>query len=319
MEWDAYWSELLEKHHLCDIISALEEVEQEVKGDRYFTKNICKGIYDNYDDLTKKLSVVKSTVENKIKTIPDIHLSTSRVKGRDSLIVKIIKKRSRYVIGDSKYSNMQLDSVKDAVTDLIGLKFIINYRGKWINIHKEIIKIFTLLDNDEYIDNEPLPHRDKPFIAERPRAYYAKGDNIKPYEEENIETKQHTAGYRSIHYILSIDDTYVELQVRTIYDEAWSDCDHNYVYKQEANPNNKALKELSMMLCKLTNAANDIGDMMHEIYHQKSFSKIKAEDDKWIVGESYKHTIQSIKDNLNDAVERFNCFDEKLETERKGD
>ena len=33
-------------------------------------------------------------------------------------------------------------------------------------------------------------------------------------------------------------------QVRTIYDEAWSDCDHNYVYKQDENKSHTALEQM---------------------------------------------------------------------------
>lgn len=50
-------------------------------------------------------------------------------------------------------------------------------------------------------------------------------------------------GYRSIHYTVSYQGVYIEIQVRTIYDEAWSDCDHNYVYKQDENKSHTALEQ----------------------------------------------------------------------------
>jgi ppGpp synthetase/RelA/SpoT-type nucleotidyltranferase len=85
--------------------------------------------------------------------------------------------------------------------------------------------------------------------------------------------------YRGIHYIISFDRTYIELQVRTIYDEAWSDCDHNYVYKKDDNKSHIALKQMSGVLSQLTNLSNDIGELMKDIYDEELIT-IQA-DGQW--------------------------------------
>ena len=52
--------------------------------------------------------------------------------------------------------------------------------------------------------------------------------------------KKHPAAYRSVHYLLKSQPTrqnqIVELQVRTIFEEGWSEVDHRIRYAQEINP-----------------------------------------------------------------------------------
>lgn len=311
MEWKQYWENLLKEHKLIDVCQGLREIDKDLKNDEFYTENLCKNIYDSYDDIKKKLCDVKELVENKLDKIKDVHLSTGRIKTIDSILVKVITKRSQYTLEiNSKYSDMNVDTVKDVLTDLVGLKFIINYRGRWQDIHKQVLKIFPMLNDQEY-NKQLIPHRmGESFIAELPVAYYAENDDITQYKKAGIETKLHKSGYRSVHYIISCENTYIELQVRTIYDEAWSDCDHNYVYKQEANPNNVALKRLSMILNKLTNSANDIGDMMHEIFNGKSFDEVKS--NSWLVDSKYKETIERITNSIEKAKDDLKNFNNDL-------
>lgn len=84
-------------------------------------------------------------------------------------------------------------------------------------------------------------------------------------------------GYRSIHYVASYQKVYIEIQVRTIYDEAWSDCDHNYVYKKDDNMSHMALEKLSHILSDLTSVSNDIRDSMKDIFDNQSFHDLGYE------------------------------------------
>lgn len=66
------------------------------------------------------------------------------------------------------------------------------------------------------------------YIAERPKVYKRSGDS-KIYDERLIDIK---AGgiYRSLHYIIKYKGYYVEVQGRTLFEEGWSEIDHDIVY-----------------------------------------------------------------------------------------
>ena len=136
-------------------------------------------------------------------------------------------------------------------------------------IHREILRTFPYVENLQLYENGQLiPHAESgsSLLAEIPKVYYAQGDQVDEFKAQGLETRLHKKGYRSIHYTVSFKKFYIEIQVRTIYDEAWSDCDHNYVYKQDENKSHSALESLSQILCDLTNISNDIGENMREIF-----------------------------------------------------
>ena len=93
--------------------------------------------------------------------------------------------------------------------------------------------------------------------------------------------------------------------MRTIYDEAWSDYDHTYVYKKEANPNNNALSIVSPILCKITNAASDIGELMREIYDMHFETDTSGQ---FIIKEQEKRKLAMIKKHLEEAKNEFDAF-----------
>ncbi|MGN2412360.1 hypothetical protein [Pseudomonas syringae] len=71
---------------------------------------------------------------------------------------------------------------------------------------------------------------------EKPILYKREGDKVSDIEfpNEEFEHRDHKSGYRSIHYILKAQpqkrEIYTELQVRTIFEEGWSEIDHRVRY-----------------------------------------------------------------------------------------
>lgn len=312
--WNEIWDAILKEEKLTNTVKDLNEADG-----KNFTEEICRNIYGKYPKMSERLDKVKKTVESELEEIKGIHFSCGRIKTCKSLLAKVIKKRYEHINDrESKYTNINEDNFEEIITDLIGLKFIINYRGRWTDLHEDLLKRFPMLEESAYEENRPVPHQDgKKFMAEIPVAYYARNDNIDIYKNYKIKTKPHNAGYRSVHYIISCENTYIELQVRTIYDEAWSDCDHSYVYKKGSNANNKALKALSLILCRITNSASDISDSMHDIYYEKAFHS----DNKgsWSVSEEYKEMFSKITDDLKLAVNELENFRDKLHADEEGE
>lgn len=314
-EWDTWWEKYLTEKKLRKKVEELDQVDQ-LDGLEPLTKKICYEVYYNYDTIEKEREAIKKELINELGQLEQVHLQSGRVKRKLSLIEKIIRKRYEYIGSQtSGYTHLNSTNYSDIITDLVGIRLIVNYRGKWQQIHEKILTLFPLKDLSLYDEVEHLPHiKNEQFLAEIPIAYYAKGDSIEQYLLANIKVKEHTEGYRSIHYVFSYKECYVELQVRTIYDEAWSDCDHSYVYKHEAKPNNRALKQLSHILCEITNVANDIGDNMHDAYTDERFAG--AEGDKWKASQEDVMFLNDLLKKLRDAEMELGKFIDRLEVEK---
>lgn len=311
-EWSLFWSGFLDRERLNTAVYEMDLLDKELKKDKTI-EDICKGVYLKYDETDEdRLELVRTEFLKTIDNISHVHLSTSRVKTIDSILRKIITKRyEEYFSKNSLYASITEDTYQDALTDLVGVRVILSYRGDWTEIHKALVKIFPLKDKGTYKTGILHHDHDNTFMAEWPKAYHAKGDDISSFEEYGLDIKLHKKGYRSIHYTISFMNTYIELQVRTIYDEAWSDVDHRYVYKQEANPSNEALKELSYMLCQLTNLSNDIGEQMRDVFFEDAMSRI-SDDGDWIVTKACRDFFGSVIERLDECQKAFQNMSSRM-------
>jgi ppGpp synthetase/RelA/SpoT-type nucleotidyltranferase len=103
------------------------------------------------------------------------------------------------------------------VKDLIGLRALHLFKENWVDIHN------FLVNNWEFYTP--------------PRANYKKGDPaslLEKYSEMGCVLNEHKNGYRSVHYHLLIkpgrNEMVAEVQVRTLFEEAWSEIDHYFRY-----------------------------------------------------------------------------------------
>lgn len=280
----------------------------------YTTEQICHKIYDDYYRIWRpKWKQVRDHFLELVEQFQGVHLQTSRIKTLDSLLVKVICKRHEHLGDpDSLYFKIDGENYREIITDLIGMRLIINYRGKWEMIHNEIVQHFPYVEEklyDEY-DLIPMDKLDKNALVQIPTIYYAQGDNIEPYRKYHIVPKLHNMGYRSIHYTVCFESVYIEIQVRTIYDEAWSDCDHNYVYKQDENKSHSALEQVSQILCQMTNISNDLGEHMRQIFEGETI--IDQHDGTWKTSQEGLDIFDNALDRIGKTYEQLESFRKKL-------
>lgn len=308
MDWESYWKTFIIEKKCQNKIYEMDAVD-EALGNEWRIETICHKIYEDYElNLHGQLEKVRQDFLKLLDTFSNIHLQTSRVKEIDSLLKKIIDKRhSSLKDPHSEYVTINADNYKDILTDLIGMRIVLNYRGDWTSIHDEILNRFPfdveMFRGKEIAPNEitlPHPQNETYLLAQIPIAYYAENDDISVYEKYGLNTKRHEKNYRSIHYIVSYQHVYIEIQVRTIYDEAWSDCDHSYVYKHEDNASYTALDKLSRILSEMTNISNDFGENMRLVYENESFHDIG--NGKW------ETTEDNIKVLDNQAKKLFDIY-----------
>ena len=301
-DWNHYWDNLIEENKMNTDIIRLNEQDLIQGYEDEHTKNLCKEIYDDFTLASCELDSVKHEFLTVLSSLKNVHSFSSRLKAVDSLLLKIIRKRiEKY--GTKKYREISVNTYKSVLGDIIGMRVILHYQGQWRDVHNDLITAFP--ESNTYPSKGFIPHKEgEMFIAEEPVAYYAKGDDISQFDGV-IKAVPHKKGYRSKHYIISFKSVYIELQVRTIYDEAWSDCDHTYVYKNEANPNSLALNQLTQILSRVTNTASDISEMMRSIYYNQYIS---CSGNKIAIDAEGNEKMGEIITDLSNSLEMLNHF-----------
>ena len=245
------------------------------------TKKQLEQIENNYTGSSRSYSEkCKATAQQLLMSIlndeslKEIHSARYRIKSLDSLITKYIKKKailsskptSDYNI--EKYREMNKDNYHKIITDLIGIRILIRYQQQWEMVHNWIWDNFY--HDGKYISNwlNDYPNDStQDFMAERPKLYLRKQSDLPMYEKIGkgiFDYSISDEGYSSIHYLLWYNGKYVEIQVRTIYDEAWGECTHDLVYKCKNKSKKAELEMLSACLATQTQAASMIADIMFE-------------------------------------------------------
>jgi putative GTP pyrophosphokinase len=150
-----------------------------------------------------------------IQKLPGVHSVRWRVKDTEHLLEKIVRKRAE---GNQKYANIDESNYHEIVTDLVGLRALHLFKEDALEIGAQLAKIWS--------------------PVETPTAYIRKGDSSDTFEEAGLVVKEHREGYRSVHYIVRSKPTerpiFTEIQVRTVFEEAWSEIDHRVRYPHGA-------------------------------------------------------------------------------------
>lgn len=173
---------------------------------------ILQGIYSDYASNIKNLEATGTSMMGLLRYINEVHSLKMRIKDPEHLIEKIIRKR----IKDPK-REFTLENYQEQITDLIGIRALHLFKDEWKPIHDKIMDTWAL--------------------QEKPKAYVREGDSKELQEsfvDNGLEVAFHENGYRSLHYILKCQPTkhlvFVELQVRTLFEEGWSEIDHQIRY-----------------------------------------------------------------------------------------
>jgi ppGpp synthetase/RelA/SpoT-type nucleotidyltranferase len=204
-------------------------------------------IYSDYINFRPELDLVRIYESRIFEKIDRVHSIRSRLKDPEHLIEKIIRKKLKYP--KREYT---IENYKDKITDLIGFRLLHIFREEWIIIHKDLKKIKKQL-------------REK-IVAKLPM-----GDNDEMFKAEKIKVEHQKTRYRSVHYpLLSEHDGKrysIEVQVRTLFEEAWGEVDHQlrYPYKQNDPKLNRELEILGDISGSADKLASEISNTIKEL------------------------------------------------------
>ena len=213
-------------------------------------------IYDDYLSIEGKLrGIGKEFVNDYLYDIEraGIHSYRYRTKSPGHLLEKIIRKRSEH---PGRFDHIDRTNYHKYSTDLIGIRVFFLYREDWIYFHNYITTVFEN-DPENYVEDRIRDFDEDPehfYIAERPKVYRRNGDT-RIYDEELIDIKSDGI-YRSLHYIIKYRGYYVEIQGRTLFEEGWSEIDHDIVYPYFKD--DEMLKDFSTLLNRLSGMADEM-------------------------------------------------------------
>ncbi len=226
--------------------------------------NICVD-YTNEDKEKERKEAAKSALDM-LLTIKKAHSIRFRHKEYDSLLRKII---SSNIAEKVKYNGINELNYHKIITDFIGFRILIRYKQEWEEIHNDLTRLFDIdkkryIEKDEdyvllYEDNDVLK-----YFALKPVVYYREGDDLSLYEGK-IEVKKSDLNYRSIHYIVKYQNHYLEIQVRTLFEEGWSECNHDLLYKAPVEPKKIMLTKSSNILSELAHQADELCSFMYDV------------------------------------------------------
>ncbi|RUO44518.1 RelA/SpoT domain-containing protein [Idiomarina aquatica] len=216
-----------------------------------------KSIATDYKKSIPHLNESAEFLAKVLQKCPQVHSVRWRVKDPEHLLEKIIRKRAS---GSKKYLEISEHNYFEIVTDLVGVRVLHLFKYEWLDIHSYILGCW-----------EPM---------EKVKAYIREGDEggvVDSYSENGCDVEPHLSGYRSIHYIISTKPTLKkvlsEIQVRTIFEEGWSEIDHKVRYPNFSD--NKLISYFLTIFNRMAGSADEMGTFVKDLTAEIALQELK--------------------------------------------
>jgi ppGpp synthetase/RelA/SpoT-type nucleotidyltranferase len=203
-------------------------------------------IRGDYEKTIPELGLDARYVAERLRPVESVHTVKTRIKSPDHLIEKII----RIKLADPGRT-IELDNYDLVVTDLVGVRALHLFKEDWALIHDFILQTWELMEPP--VAN--IHPQDPPSVTTA-------------FRERRCAINQHPWGYRSVHYLIAFERSKdktlpVEIQVRTLLEEAWSEIDHYVRYSRPGDASLFAphLAELN----RLTARADEVSSVIRRL------------------------------------------------------
>ena len=225
--------------------------------------DLIKAIGADHQSKIQSLEDLADSYAKKIQRFSKVHSVRWRIKDPEHLMVKIIRKTTK----DSgyykeKYLTISVENYFNEITDLIGMRALHLFKQDCFEIIDSLDETWEKIENIKvYIRNGD---RDDGFIN---------------YPDWEVEP--HKAGYRSIHFVFS-DKPYkklevcTEVQVRTVFEEGWSEIDHKIRYPNFSD--NEDIGSFLDIFNRLAGSADEMGSFVKALSNMIKSNEEEVKD-----------------------------------------
>lgn len=237
-------------------------------------------IKKDYESQMDNLNEAADLIAKILQKCNEVHSVRWRVKEPSHVLEKIVRKRAS---GATKYQDISVENYTSLITDLVGVRVLHLFKHDWLNIHEYITRTW-----------EPI---------EDVIAYVREGDEgpvIASYSQNGCKTELHPAGYRSIHYVIATQPTikriFSELQVRTIFEEGWSEIDHKIRYPNFSD--NELVAYFLTIFNRMAGSADEMGTFVQQLSAEISSYELSRRDSQQKT-EEHLSKIEDLADQLS--------------------
>jgi putative GTP pyrophosphokinase len=253
-------------------------------------------IFSDYISNLDKFNIIADSINKYLLTCKNVHSVRSRVKDPEHLVEKIIRKEI-----NNQERNINIDNYLEEITDLIGVRALHLFKSDWIEIHDHIAKKWDFVE-------DPIEYKREGDDCSYSEALKSKG----------IVEKVHDNGYRSLHYIikekyLRNKEVKIELQVRTIFEEGWSEIDHRLRYPYYVG--NAYLENSLLILNRLAGSADEMAEFIQaliEIMRKQEEKIIKLQEDCQKYKEKSERSNEPIYPTAAEAMSSINTIQDNF-------
>ena len=256
---------------------------------------------DFFEKARDKLSIDVNYVADRLRSFDRIHSVKTRIKNPEHLIEKIIRGKK-----ENPGLSINIDNYSCIINDLAGVRTLHLFKEDWEAIHRFILKIWELKQNP--VAN--ISAEDSPRLIEN-------------YQANGCEVNEHPYGYRSVHYVILFERSKsqkipVEIQVRAILEEAWSEIDHlvRYPYKDGHGDYSHYLSILNLLIAQADEISSFIYLLKSDDNHQKIKNKANREQNEKVIADIYEQLDKfRIEKNQKKAFEdQIRLLEERIAT-----
>lgn len=228
-------------------------------------------------------------IADHIRQVPAVHSLKLRAKSPEHLVEKIIRKRL-----EKPDIEITPENYPTVITDLVGVRALHLFKDDWKPIHDVVTKTWDL--------------------HETPLAYIREGDSKdvrEQFEAAGCNVQEHPHGYRSVHYLIISKPTketvITELQVRTIFEEGWSEIDHRirYPYKK----NELLLSQYLVLMNRLAGNADEMGTFIKNLDAAIAEERAKVKE--------AEKALEKKEQALKEAISKLKVSEEEKKALRK--
>ena len=272
----------LEKYHLTTLFEKAE-----------VDWNALIQIFDDYVDCAGELQATAAYIADRLRPVREVHSLMFRIKDAEHLLEKIIRKKAA-----APDLDVTIDTYRERITDLVGVRALHLFKEEWPTIHDSISTGWDLF--------------------ETPTANVRRGDPdelTQMFRDKGCEINEHPFGYRSVHYIVRSQPSrkvvLAEIQVRTIFEEGWSEIDHRIRYPYDQD--NLVLSQFLVIFNRLAGSADEMGSFIR--FLKSELDKRESEHD--LATAAHEKLIQDLKvriQKLEIGRRQKVALDEQLQT-----